>query len=160
MSGRSFSIPIQSTSERSSTKTALPPWANSLLDRHTLPIGHAPNAEPPHQKESHREEDRFAPACRRLTAIDNVAAQETNAPASKVTKIFDRELPNVPGKRMVQCSLNTVQVPRRPHIVILPRPSSMQPCWKVRFVARSTTSPSMSTRQEKAGRRCPATTTR
>jgi hypothetical protein len=95
-----------------------------------------------------------------LLLSTNVAAQETNAPASKVTKIFDRELPNVPGKRMVQCSLNTVQVPRRPHIVILPRPSSMQPCWKVRFVARSTTSPSMSTRQEKAGRRCPATTTR
>ena len=63
-----------------------------------------------------------------LLLSTNVAAQETNAPASKVTKIFDRELPNVPGKRMVQCSLNTVQVPRRPHIVILPRPSSMQPC--------------------------------
>ena len=30
----------------------------------------------------------------------NVAAQETNAPASKVTKIFDHELPNVPGKSM------------------------------------------------------------
>src|SRR4029079_15419140 len=30
----------------------------------------------------------------------NVAAQETNAPASKVTKIFDRELPHVPGKSM------------------------------------------------------------
>ena len=30
----------------------------------------------------------------------NVAAQETNTPASKVTKIFDRELPNVPGKSM------------------------------------------------------------
>jgi quercetin dioxygenase-like cupin family protein len=30
----------------------------------------------------------------------NVIAQETNAPASKVTKIFDRELPNVPGKSM------------------------------------------------------------
>lgn len=30
----------------------------------------------------------------------NVAAQETNAPASKVTQIFDRELPNVPGKSM------------------------------------------------------------
>ena len=31
----------------------------------------------------------------------NVAAEETNAPpASKVTKIFDRELPNVPGKSM------------------------------------------------------------
>ena len=30
----------------------------------------------------------------------NVAAQETNMPASKVTKIFDRELPNVPGKSM------------------------------------------------------------
>jgi quercetin dioxygenase-like cupin family protein len=30
----------------------------------------------------------------------DVAAEETNAPASKVTKIFDRELPNVPGKSM------------------------------------------------------------
>ncbi|HEX2449156.1 MAG TPA: cupin domain-containing protein [Methyloceanibacter sp.] len=30
----------------------------------------------------------------------NAAAQETNAPASKVTQIFDRELPNVPGKSM------------------------------------------------------------
>jgi quercetin dioxygenase-like cupin family protein len=30
----------------------------------------------------------------------NVAAEESNAPASKVTKIFDRELPNVPGKSM------------------------------------------------------------
>ena len=27
-----------------------------------------------------------------------VAAQETNAPTSKVSKVFDRELPNVPGK--------------------------------------------------------------
>ena len=30
----------------------------------------------------------------------NLAAEETNAPQSKVTKIFDRELPNVPGKSM------------------------------------------------------------
>ena len=30
----------------------------------------------------------------------NVAAQETIAPGAKVTKIFDRELPNVPGKSM------------------------------------------------------------
>jgi quercetin dioxygenase-like cupin family protein len=30
----------------------------------------------------------------------NAAAGETNAPASKVTQIFDRELPNVPGKSM------------------------------------------------------------
>jgi quercetin dioxygenase-like cupin family protein len=30
----------------------------------------------------------------------NLAAEETNPPASKVTKIFDRELPNVPGKSM------------------------------------------------------------
>ena len=30
----------------------------------------------------------------------NVAAEETNSPASKVTQIFDRELPNVPGKSM------------------------------------------------------------
>jgi quercetin dioxygenase-like cupin family protein len=30
----------------------------------------------------------------------NVVAEETNPPISKVTKIFDRELPNVPGKSM------------------------------------------------------------
>ena len=30
----------------------------------------------------------------------NVAAEETNPPVSKVTQIFDRELPNVPGKSM------------------------------------------------------------
>jgi quercetin dioxygenase-like cupin family protein len=30
----------------------------------------------------------------------NVMAEEANAPASKVSKIFDRELPNVPGKSM------------------------------------------------------------
>ena len=34
-----------------------------------------------------------------LLLSTNVAAQE-NAAASKVTKIFDRELPNVPGKSM------------------------------------------------------------
>jgi quercetin dioxygenase-like cupin family protein len=28
----------------------------------------------------------------------NLAAEETNAPLSKVTQIFDRELPNMPGK--------------------------------------------------------------
>jgi quercetin dioxygenase-like cupin family protein len=30
----------------------------------------------------------------------NVVAEDTNGPVSKVTKIFDRELPNVPGKSM------------------------------------------------------------
>jgi quercetin dioxygenase-like cupin family protein len=30
----------------------------------------------------------------------HVSAEEANPPASKVTKIFDRELPNVPGKSM------------------------------------------------------------
>ena len=30
----------------------------------------------------------------------NVIAEETTAPLSKVTKIFDRELPNVPGRSM------------------------------------------------------------
>jgi quercetin dioxygenase-like cupin family protein len=30
----------------------------------------------------------------------NVAAEETNAPESKVTQIFDRELPNVAGKSL------------------------------------------------------------
>jgi quercetin dioxygenase-like cupin family protein len=65
-----------------------------------LPIGHAPNAERPHQKESHREEDRFDAACRRLTAIDKCGSAGDECGASKVTKIFDRELPNVPGKSM------------------------------------------------------------
>ena len=30
----------------------------------------------------------------------NVAAEETAAPATKISKIFDREFPNVPGKSM------------------------------------------------------------
>lgn len=30
----------------------------------------------------------------------NVAAEETNVPVSKVTQIFDRTLPNVPGKSL------------------------------------------------------------
>lgn len=30
----------------------------------------------------------------------NVAAEQTNAPLSRVTQIFDRELPNVPGKSL------------------------------------------------------------
>jgi quercetin dioxygenase-like cupin family protein len=30
----------------------------------------------------------------------DAAAEETNTPASKVTQIFDRELPNVPGKSL------------------------------------------------------------
>ena len=34
------------------------------------------------------------------TNVSAVAAEETNAPPSKVTQIFDRELPNVPGKSM------------------------------------------------------------
>ena len=68
--GRSFPDPDAKYFGAVLDKDGLAPWANSLLDRHALPIGDAPNAEPPHQKESHREEDRFAPACRRLTAID------------------------------------------------------------------------------------------
>jgi quercetin dioxygenase-like cupin family protein len=55
----------------------------------------------PHHKESYREEDRVAAACRRLTAIvrrdgggdDCLAGTENN-------EIFDGELPNVPGKSM------------------------------------------------------------
>src|SRR5262245_23782903 len=38
-------------------------------------------------------------ACAALPA-PSLAAEETNPPASKVTKIFDQELPNVPGKSM------------------------------------------------------------
>jgi NAD(P)-dependent dehydrogenase (short-subunit alcohol dehydrogenase family) len=40
--GRSSPIPMQNTSARSSTKTALRPRANTLPDRHALPIGYAP----------------------------------------------------------------------------------------------------------------------
>jgi hypothetical protein len=58
-----------------------PTGANSLLDRHALPIGHAPNAEAPHQKESHREEDRFAVACSRLTAIDKCGSAGDDCPS-------------------------------------------------------------------------------
>jgi hypothetical protein len=90
----------------------------------------------------------------------NAAAQETNAPASKVSKVFERELPNVPGKNMRAVLVEYGPGAASPSHRHPPRPSSMQPCWKVRFVAKSTTSPSMSTRQEKAGRRCPATTIR
>jgi hypothetical protein len=46
----------------------------------------------------------------------NAAAQETNAPASKVSKVFERELPTCRVRTCVQCSLNMVPVPRRPHI--------------------------------------------
>jgi uncharacterized protein YbjT (DUF2867 family) len=42
-SGRSFPIPMHSTSERSSTKTDLPQRANSLLDGYASPIGNAPD---------------------------------------------------------------------------------------------------------------------
>jgi quercetin dioxygenase-like cupin family protein len=35
-----------------------------------------------------------------LLLSTNVAAGETDAPVSKVTQIFDRELPNVPGKSL------------------------------------------------------------
>ena len=91
----------------------------------------------------------------------NVAAQEMNAPATKVSKFFDRELPNVPGK-----SMRAVLVEYGPGAA---SPSHRHPSSAFIYatvlegeilVARSTTNPSMSTRQEKAGRRCPATTIR
>jgi hypothetical protein len=41
---RSLLIPMRSTSERSSTKMALPRRVNLLLDVYTLPIGHTPDA--------------------------------------------------------------------------------------------------------------------
>ena len=54
----------------------------------------------------------------------NVAAQETNAPASKVTKIFDRELPNVPGK-----SMRAVLVEYGPGGAPTPARRSLLGCW-------------------------------
>ena len=46
----------------------------------------------------------------------NLAAEETDAPRSKVTQIFDRELPNVPGKSI---TVSVVSYPpggkSRPH---------------------------------------------
>ena len=53
----------------------------------------------------------------------NVAA-ETNAPASKVTKIFDRELPNVPGK-----SMRAVLVEYGPGGAPTPARRSLRGCW-------------------------------
>ena len=90
----------------------------------------------------------------------NATAEETNPPASKVTQIFDRELPNVPGK-----SMRAVLVEYGPGAG---SPSHRHPSsafiyatvLEGEILARSTTSPRMSTKQEKAGRRCPATTIR
>jgi quercetin dioxygenase-like cupin family protein len=99
-SGRSFPIPMRSTSERSSTKTALPPRANSLLERHALPIGQAPNAEPPIKRRVTVKKIALLLLVGASLLSTNVAAEETNAPATKVSIVFDRELPNVPGKSM------------------------------------------------------------
>ena len=51
----------------------------------------------------------------------------------KCRKSFIASCPTCRVRACVQCSLNTVQVPRRPHIATPPRPSSIQPCWKVRL---------------------------
>src|SRR6188472_3645394 len=91
---------MRSTSERSSTKTALPQRANSLLDRHALPIGTLPMLKPLIRRRVTVKKIALLLLAAALLLSTNVAAQETNAPASKVTKIFDRELPNVPGKSM------------------------------------------------------------
>src|SRR5688572_30593215 len=62
--------------------------------------GHAANAEPPHRKESAVKKIAVLLLAAASLLSTNVTAQETTAPESKVTQIFDRELPNVPGKSM------------------------------------------------------------
>ena len=90
----------------------------------------------------------------------NVAAQETNVPASKVTKIFDRELPNAPGK-----SMRAVLVEYGPGAT---SPSHRHPSSAFIYAtvlegeirSQVNDAPEHSTRPEKAGRKCPATTIR
>jgi quercetin dioxygenase-like cupin family protein len=65
-----------------------------------MPIGPAPDAEPfVERRATVKMIALLLLACTSLLST-NVAAEETNAPLSKVTQIFDRELPNVPGKSM------------------------------------------------------------
>jgi len=98
--GRSFPIRMRSTSERSSTKTAWPRRVNSLLDRHAFLIGHAPKAEPLIKRSATVKKTALLLLAGVLLLPTNVAAETNTPPASKVTKIFDRELPNVSGKSL------------------------------------------------------------
>ena len=90
----------------------------------------------------------------------NVVAEEANAPYSKVTQIFDRELPNVPGK-----SMRAVLVEYGPGAA---SPSHRHPSSAFIYATvldgeirtRSTMGPRASTRREKPGRSSPATTIR
>jgi quercetin dioxygenase-like cupin family protein len=72
-----------------------------LLGKYALPIGHALDAESlVERRVAVKKIALLLLACASLLST-NVAAEETNpTPASKVTQIFDRELPNVPGKSM------------------------------------------------------------
>ena len=99
-SGKSLPIPIRNTSERSSTRTVLPPRANSLPDGYALPIGRSQKAEPLIERRATVKTIALLLLAGALLLPTNVVAEETNAPYSKVTQIFDRELPNVPGKSM------------------------------------------------------------
>ena len=98
--GRSFPIPMRNISARPSTRTVSLPRANSLLDRHASPIGGAPNDNPPHRKEIAVKKIALLLLGGATLLSANVAAEETPARAAKISKIFDRELPNVPGKSM------------------------------------------------------------
>lgn len=88
----------------------------------------------------------------------NVAAEETNVPVSKVTQIFDRALPNVPGK-----SLRAVLVEYGPGAA---SPSHRHPASAFIYAtvlegeigSKVNDDPSASTRQAKPGRSSPATT--
>ena len=81
-------------------KDGLAPSANLLLDRHASPIGRAPNDNPPHRKEVAVKKIALLLLAGATLLSANVAAEETAAPVAKISKIFDRELPNVPGKSM------------------------------------------------------------
>src|SRR3954447_26851863 len=78
---------------------AFPLRANSLLDRHALPIGHAPPPEPVIKRRVTMKKSAVLLLAGASLLSANVAAQEAT-PAAKVSKVFDRELPNVPGKSM------------------------------------------------------------
>jgi quercetin dioxygenase-like cupin family protein len=81
-------------------KDGLAPTGQSLLDRHALLIGHALMLNLLAKRRVTVNKIALLLLAAASLLSTNVAAQETNAPASKVTKIFDRELPNVPGKSM------------------------------------------------------------
>lgn len=65
-----------------------------------MPIGRGPNAEPLIERRVTLKKIALLLLAAASLLSTNVAAEETNAPESKVTQIFDRELPNVAGKSL------------------------------------------------------------